>query len=395
MILADNNYLIPSKIKDSILNNDEEKLKIEINENYHNLIDIDWVKFAIDHNSFSCIQLFLDMKYIVNKRDKLGRNIFHYGCIVGNSNLIQLLIEHLKKEQIDISSIVNAQDINQQTPLMLAVLNNKIHTLMILLQSASQSILVNKFDKNGNTALHLAATQKLAPAISKLIAAGADTSLQNEELQTVFDIDIQTSKIIDDVLLEKNYPLHFAAKKGDLNKVGSAFAAKSEKINEIDTQGNSLLHYAAMSNNLPMIKFLVEIAKFPTNTRNYNSMTVLDIAHQQNCNLITSYLTNTSYKEYLYNHACEIIGHPITHTAFNAIVFSGVTHLFNTWMKSGSVQPVGAGNEASKNQLPKEPSLPAVVNIESSKQLAQHIGFNIGPQLVVSALNHRGNCNIF
>ncbi len=82
------------------------------------------------------------------------------------------------------------------------------------------------------------------------------------------------------------------------------------------------------------------------------------IAQHHNCHLITSYLTNTYYKEYLYNHTCAVIGHPITHTAFNAVVFSGVTHLFNTWMKSSNAQPIG--NQTLQNNLPKEPPLPVV-----------------------------------
>jgi len=82
-------------------------------------------------------------------------------------------------------------------PLIAAALNNHVHIVEILIKNGAN---INLSNRNGNTALHLAATYGRADVISLLLANGADINVTSHSNKTPLDKVKQSCYIKDESL---------------------------------------------------------------------------------------------------------------------------------------------------------------------------------------------------
>lgn len=394
-----NGMYLPEKLQEIILNDEDEQLKQYLStQEISNNDLIEYVKYAASNNSFNCVQTFLDNQYNINKRDKLGQNLIHLASGLGNSNLLELLLQHLKKSAPDsFSKIINAQDKNLQTPLMLLAQKGHMHTLNQFFALAKEEILIDKYDKYGNTALHHATINNHPLALKALILNNANVHLQNMELETIIDLSNENCKTtIAKAILEKNYPLHFAAKMGNLPRLRKALT-NNESMIELDDEGNTLLHCAAASGQIDIVKFLIEQAKLPANSHNFHGLSAGNLAYHHQHSQVSNYLNRHYYRDMLYNAATTMAGHPLSQSAINAIVFGTVSSLFSSWcIARKNAQRTSTVSEMA-NALKEidTSSAPTEINISTGTELVTKIGMDVGTQVVISALTARmSGCNI-
>ena len=91
-----------------------------------------------------------------------------------------------------IKSDVNAKDKNGDTALILAANNGKVEVVEKLLGKGAD---VNLADKNGNTALIWAANNGKVEVVEKLLAKGADVNLANKDGYTALMLAASNGKV--------------------------------------------------------------------------------------------------------------------------------------------------------------------------------------------------------
>ncbi|KAM7449939.1 Nuclear factorNF-kappa-B p105 subunit [Porites harrisoni] len=148
-------------------------------------------------------------------RDRHGNTVVHIACTYGDGACLKALLNHSAPK-----TVLNLQNYQGLTPVHLAVLSGSKDALKLLnfaganlsaqdgtsgktplhyaveqdnLPLAGFLILEGNCDVDassfdGNTALHLAAGYGLKGQTALLVAAGADTSLQNSDEETAFDL---------------------------------------------------------------------------------------------------------------------------------------------------------------------------------------------------------------
>lgn len=170
----------------------------------------------------------------VNQKNKSGFTALHYACYNGNIKLIKLLINY----GADINMINNnglnvlhlAAQGNQSTPLYYFIHkykmnintidklgNTPLHWACFYNNDKSLNFLllcdeinINIKNKSGFTALHFSVLGNNINAIKKLILAGADISIKNNNNETCLDLAIKKNyKEIKDTLIHKNFLIKY------------------------------------------------------------------------------------------------------------------------------------------------------------------------------------------
>ncbi|XP_072017056.1 transient receptor potential cation channel subfamily A member 1-like [Amphiura filiformis] len=136
--------------------------------------------FAARYGRFNSCKRLLDSigPYIINDTDGKGMTALHIAAWNGHSKVIQLLM---------LRGALLHRDHAGRTPLHLASMAGNIDCMRVLL--STHSYLLDQVDRQGESALHVAAHEGQAKAVGYLLTAGASLSLNHKE-ETVFDIVI-------------------------------------------------------------------------------------------------------------------------------------------------------------------------------------------------------------
>ena len=112
-------------------------------------------KFALD---FEVVKLFITSKNInFNETDSNGLTPLHYACQNGNTEIVQLILQHSESLNID----VNATDFDKEmTPMHFACKYGHTEAVKVLLNNAEEKrIDLKAWDEDGKTPLQVASKE--------------------------------------------------------------------------------------------------------------------------------------------------------------------------------------------------------------------------------------------
>lgn len=129
---------------------------------------------AASCGSVECLELLLkfseDPKMKVNEADKNKCTALHKCAYDGDVRVSQWLLQH--------GAIVDAKDVHDTTPLLVAVKMGREDIVDLLLKHNADP---NQKDSHGNRAVHYCASRCLPKILKRLVKAGAQVTVQNDE----------------------------------------------------------------------------------------------------------------------------------------------------------------------------------------------------------------------
>ena len=231
--------------------------------------------FAIKNNDTEMVRLLLqDYKHIPEKIDV---NVYIYDgktplmCAIeqGNERIVTML---LNQSNIDINQKrisplptenqhLPYEDRNENTALMMAVLNRKMNIVEALLEHPRMD--VNMKNKQGNTALHLACDSGHIQCVKLLLQKNIDVNKENKFGDIALPIAVRRDFLdIVKLLLDKNsehtqYALYFASCYGSMKVLNYLLDEKSVDINHVNDSGMTSLCIACYRNHTDIVKRLL------------------------------------------------------------------------------------------------------------------------------------------
>ncbi|GMF45483.1 unnamed protein product [Phytophthora fragariaefolia] len=201
-----------------------------------------------------------------------GDTLLMVACRLGNAELVELCLSRRAKN--------DPHPEFGETALQVAVNCSHAHCVGLLLSTAAKSDMdseiVNHIDPNNDAPLHVAARHGDLACLQLLLHHGADICVVEEFGRT---------------------PLHCAVANGNLDCVAYLLDVGGDSVlNSGDHDGDTALHYAALSGNEAIVRLLLESAAnvFATNIHKETAYDIAVREKQQRCaELIAKYfLTN-------------------------------------------------------------------------------------------------------
>ena len=237
--------------------------------------------FAAAHNNLACCLKLLQKDVELNEQNDAGSTAIMLAADDVVENLVAVLVN---------SPLLDAQNADGATPLMLAASADKIKTARLLIDSGAD--LVTKTDKKGNTALHLLAASTVCSILiqekSDLITGNIDS--QNDTgftplMQAVWASQAEASQA----------------------EACEALINKGADVEVADNDGNTALHLVAMKGlaGSPVMR-----CPFSINTPNEEGFTPLMLATYYKfapvCDELTSLDALVGFKDLLGNTVLHI-----------------------------------------------------------------------------------------
>ncbi|PAA94850.1 hypothetical protein BOX15_Mlig019356g1 [Macrostomum lignano] len=278
---------------------------------------------AVEHGAVDVVEMLLQKGAFVNATNTAEQTPLHLAARTGNIRLVELLVQHGAK--------LDAVDATRQTVLHKAAFFAQPSLLANLLErpEMARRSSIDCRDREGNTPLMLASTEKDDPECARLLLAKGASPLctdgqgrtavylathwyNRQVLQALLDHPaVREARIIDESDAANNSPLHVACKNGHVDIVelllenGADAEAKNEdeetpmhlaaqaghlqvvrrllKINlslafDEDEDSNTPMHLAALTGQARICQLLIEEGKADVNARNSRGWTALDCA---------------------------------------------------------------------------------------------------------------------
>lgn len=187
-----------------------------------------------------------------NTIDKKGRNPLH--SIAYNGKDLEIYKYFINKG-VDI----NKKDNEGSSPFMNAANSNNIKVMSFLINYIRD---INKRDLSGRSALALAVYKNDAEVVEFLVKNGANVKTKDNNDNTISFYLINS--------YSENNEKRFNAKLSILKKNGLI-------LNEVQSGGNTLLHFAVEKNNLKLIKKLAPF-NIDINSKNNENLSALQVA---------------------------------------------------------------------------------------------------------------------
>ncbi len=132
------------------------------------------------NNQYYVATLLIEADCVLNERNKRGHTPFMLAAAFNSFNIMELL---LKKVAIK-NDLLESIDFKGNSVLHLALLNNHENCALFILDKIENEKLINLQNKQGQTALHLAAKKGFTTVVEILLSKGANIWLQNKQKQT-------------------------------------------------------------------------------------------------------------------------------------------------------------------------------------------------------------------
>ncbi|TVY76036.1 Ankyrin-3 [Lachnellula suecica] len=207
------------------------------------------------------IKLLVEKGADVNAEDEHGRLALHHAAILGNEDVLRILLEN--GAEVDCTDTFR----HSRTALHYATKFQKETAVQVLLEYKAA---VNTLDAKDRTALHLAAKGVRERIVELLLEKDADPKLADKEGNTPLHLAVITlfggSILAIELLLSKSNvnaidndgatALHHAAKHGEEGAV-PFLLEKGADLEILDKAKRSVLHYAAQNGSTAILESLV------------------------------------------------------------------------------------------------------------------------------------------
>lgn len=226
------------------MTNNQEVLSVLIESGaYINASDIDG-RTALHHaTSGRLAELLIRAGADVNMNNKYHRTPLHEAASK-NVGLVVVLIKN--------GAMIDARDINQSTPLHLAVIHDNLESVTILLKNKSN---VFPRDDRGRTALHLAQSAEVSEL---LLSNGAHIDVSDKNCST---------------------SLHYCSINGR-KELAALLIAQGANVDSMNLQGQTPLHLAAHNNFEAILSILLK-NRADSNVMNACGQTPLHLARSR------------------------------------------------------------------------------------------------------------------
>ncbi|XP_021374947.1 caskin-2-like [Mizuhopecten yessoensis] len=231
----------------------------------------------------------------INYQDSDGMSALHQAALVGNLDMMQLLLEN--------GSSVSIQDNKGMLALHYAAWQGKSEPVHMLLQWQSPT---NELAKEGETPIHLACQHGHFDVVNLLLLHHANPTVVNKEWKTPLDLACEFGRYrVVDLLLRSNLCagllaespsdmidnnrttcLHLAAKNGHIEIIRLLLQA-GVNINRSTLRG-TCLHEAALCGKTEVVRLLLDCG-VDVNKSNSYDQTALDI--------VTTYTTTRAARD--------------------------------------------------------------------------------------------------
>ena len=167
---------------------------------------------------------------LINEQDHHGDTPLHEACLRGNLTIVKELLNH--------GADMFARNTDDEVPLHAACQEGYVEIVKEILRRNHQKAkkLAEARDNRFNAPMHLAAESGHLDTVKVLLVSGANPSVQNN----------------DEVL-----PIHIAAGHGYLDICRTLVENDPYNKDYVDCNLQSPLHYAARTNQVHIIKFLI------------------------------------------------------------------------------------------------------------------------------------------
>lgn len=225
----------------------------------------------------------------ITEKDSSGNTVLHYSTDWKLYEGTKFLIQK--------GAIVDAKNVNGQTPLFNAVKNDDIEIIDLLISNAAN---INERDNFGSTILHSAVRWNALQSIEKLISLNMNPNVQNIHGKTpLAEAAIEGNIATTTLLLSKGADPNIYDSFGRTSLV-DAIKAKQVKIVSLllkhkanpqiqDMNGRTPYHEAALSENIQIIK-LIYNAKGNPLSRDKDGNTPLSIAFNKDLKVLETVL---------------------------------------------------------------------------------------------------------
>ena len=198
------------------------------------------------------IKLLLTGNQIVDAQDNEGKTALMLAALHGHYRVAKLLIEEYKAD-------VNIQDNNGYTALMLAAYNGREHIVKLLLENGAE---VNVQNEDGNTALILAKYNNPYDSIitGLLKKYEADVNIRNKKGVSALNFENGTlpSEDAKSMTKEEIEQLRQAARKGDIETIKN-YIKRGVNVDQVSPDfAKTALYVAAEEGHFDIVKLLVE-----------------------------------------------------------------------------------------------------------------------------------------
>ncbi|XP_046572150.1 transient receptor potential cation channel subfamily A member 1 homolog [Haliotis rubra] len=222
--------------------------------------------FAVMSGSIDSVHTLIDKGKVklINKKDNHGMTPIHVAATYRQVDIMKYLIEE--------GAEVDDQDkVDESTPLHYACSTGTgagVEMVDLLLQRENSKKMMETKDAGGNTCLHIATENGHEEIIQKLLANGADVSVDRNDGM---------------------YPLHLAVISGNL-KIVKAFLTNTKKSSFENKAQSTPLHLAAQYNHLEIAEYLLEELQDLVTKQDNDNNTPLHIAALYNHSRIVKLL---------------------------------------------------------------------------------------------------------
>jgi len=197
-------------------------------------------------NRVNIVEYLLERDAEINCRDKDKETPLMMSARKNNVETVRLLL----KQNADIF----VKDSSDKTCLYVAAEDDCVDVFMVLREHKKVKILLEEFDKNENTPLHIAAMKGNLKIVEMLLEMGACIDSKNDQNLT---------------------PLHLAAKHGRSTIVKMLLLKDISIVNDEDDASNTPLHLAALEGHVKVVEILLECGA-AVDARNATLWTPLD-----------------------------------------------------------------------------------------------------------------------
>jgi ankyrin repeat protein/serine/threonine protein kinase len=217
---------------------------------------------------------------IVDAVDENGATPLHIAVHFNWGEVVELLVAK--------GANVNAKDVQQHTPLLVASFRGHANVVQLLL--GARGVLINAADGNGSTSLHVAAECGRSEVVGLLLSKGANVNAvirakrvplcmasANGHVEVVHLLLNAPGVIVDAVDEDGRTPLQFAAIFGHVNVV-ALLLENGANVNAVDQSGCTPLLNACCTGHLKVVQLLLETAGVAINASNEHGTTPLHAA---------------------------------------------------------------------------------------------------------------------